>query len=668
MKRIIFIAALFLCSLHLHTQINADSLINVLETQKLTSIEKFGIYNNICYFFLYNDPDKAISYAEKAYTLSKKEKKLLWISICKDYMGRAFQAKGEYDKAIELFNEALDIAIKEKIDHQEAFVHVSIASLYSRLGKSITAIDYLLKALSIYEKRNDKNDKMQQAVILTNLGQIHRGLENNERAIHYSERALVIADELDYTRIKILIFYGLGSIHRIEKNYDEALKYQKNAIELSQIYKDKSTESAALGSLALIYAEGFADHTNAEICANASLKIATELNDPFVLIAAWRILSEVYIAQERYKEGELAATKAWEIDSTSLDQAPYIIGDIVVSNIHLGNKEKAAASFYRYIDVFREMTNKNSQNLISDLEVKYETEKKEMRIATLEKEKLYYIWLGIAAVTLLLMAFGILFYRHRLNIQKRKNAEQEKELAEKQMILAEQQREIAEQKNELAEQKIIQLEKEKQLVATQSVLDGETAERSRLARDLHDGLGGMLSVVKLNLKEIVNYSILEKQDVNRFNKALDLLDQSVVELRRVAHHLMPDTLTRYGLRVSIEDFCNAIPNAHFQYFGNDKRLDKRLEVVLYRCAHELVNNAVKYADATAINVQLMIDNGLVSLTVQDNGIGFNPEKVTSGSGLDNIHTRVSAYNGKMTIHSAPDKGTEISIEIENTNS
>lgn len=324
--------------------------------------------------------------------------------------------------------------------------------------------------------------------------------------------------------------------------------------------------------------------------------------------------------------------------------------------------------FNKYTDIKTEINNKNVRENLMEMEVKYETEKKEMRIATLEKEQQLYFWLGIAGAVLLLMAFGILFYRHRLNIQKRKNIEQEKELAEKQKMLADQQRELAEQKNELAEQKIKQLENEKQLIATQAVLDGETAERSRLARDLHDGLGGMLSVVKLNLKEIGYDSMSEKQDVSRFDKALDLLDQSVEELRRVAHHLMPDTLIRYGLRTSIEDFCNSIPIAHFQYLGSKERLDERLETVLYRCTHELVNNAVKYAEATAINVQLMIDENLVSLTVRDNGKGFSPNQVTSGSGLDNIRTRVSAYSGKMTIHSAPGKGTEISIEIENANS
>jgi signal transduction histidine kinase len=252
--------------------------------------------------------------------------------------------------------------------------------------------------------------------------------------------------------------------------------------------------------------------------------------------------------------------------------------------------------------------------------------------ATSENGKLLYWGLGTACLAALVLAYALFICRRRFNALKIK------------------------QQNE-----------EKQLIATQAVLDGETAERSRLARDLHDGIGGMLSVVKLNLNEIKNSPALENTDVTRFNDTLKVIDQSVVELRRVAHHVMPESLMRYGLKTSVEDFCHTVPNAHFQYFGNEDRLDYRLEVLLYRCTYELVNNAMKYANATDIHVQLMIEDGLASLTVHDNGDGFDPLRDTIGTGLKNIRTKVSAYNGNMYIKSTSEEGTEVSIEIENTN-
>jgi signal transduction histidine kinase len=286
---------------------------------------------------------------------------------------------------------------------------------------------------------------------------------------------------------------------------------------------------------------------------------------------------------------------------------------------------------------------KSFQSIVSDLSIKYETEKKELKIAALEEKEQLYIWLVAAAAVILLLAFGLLLFLYRVNAQKRK---------------------LLEQQCEIAEHQVKQLEQEKQLVATQAVLDGETAERSRLARDLHDGLGGMLSVVKLNLNDMKHFAIVDGPDVERFGTALDMLDQSIGELRRVAHHIMPESLMRYGLKVAIEDFCRAVPIAHFQYLGENSRLDNRLEVLIYRCAYELINNAVKHAQASAVNVQLMVDNGVIALTVHDNGVGFDPQKVNSGMGLENIRTRIAMYNGKMTIHSAPGEGTEVSIEID----
>lgn len=270
------------------------------------------------------------------------------------------------------------------------------------------------------------------------------------------------------------------------------------------------------------------------------------------------------------------------------------------------------------------------------MEIKYETEKKQAQIESLETEKKWYIVLSVAGLLMLLLAFGLLLSRHRLNVQKR----------------------------HFAEQQIKQLEQEKQLVATLSVLEGENAERSRLSQDLHDGLGGMLSVIKLNLGNIQLPPTMSETDHNRFTNAMSMLDQFIVELRRVAHNMMPESLMRYGIKTSLEDFCRSIPEVNFQFFGENPRLDSRLEVLIYRCAYELINNAVKHASATRIDVQLTVDKKLISLTVRDDGTGFDPKTVHYGAGFINMRNRISVYNGKINIYSELDRGSEITIEIE----
>ena len=219
-------------------------------------------------------------------------------------------------------------------------------------------------------------------------------------------------------------------------------------------------------------------------------------------------------------------------------------------------------------------------------------------------------------------------------------------------------------KKQLAEQKIIRLEQEKQLSAAQAVLDGETAERTRLARDLHDGLGGMLSAVKLNLFDMKQGAIIEAEDVSRFNKVMEMLDNSMQELRRITHNMMPEALSRYGLKVALNEFCNSFREVHFHFFGDDRRLDNKLEVTIYRVVYELVNNALRHAGARNINVQLINEIDLVALNVQDDGKGFDPDKETDGTGLDNIRTRIASLNGTINIYSQPGEGTEIDVEFK----
>jgi len=219
------------------------------------------------------------------------------------------------------------------------------------------------------------------------------------------------------------------------------------------------------------------------------------------------------------------------------------------------------------------------------------------------------------------------------------------------------------QKQLLAEQRVLQLEQEKQLVATQAVLDGETRERTRLARDLHDGLGSILTGAKMSLLEMRKGATLEYTDVERFDKTVELLDRSVHEMRRVAHHLMPDSLARFGLKQAMNDFCTHLPSVTFAWYGDDAHLNPNMEIMLYRTLHELVNNALKHAKANQIMVQIIREHDRIAFTVQDDGCGFDPSSTTGDMGLQNIRTRVASLNGILNIDSKAGEGTEVNGEL-----
>ena len=250
---------------------------------------------------------------------------------------------------------------------------------------------------------------------------------------------------------------------------------------------------------------------------------------------------------------------------------------------------------------------------MADMEIKYETEKKEIRITSLEKERQLYVWLGVAGI-LFAMALGIVFW------QKNKN-----------------------------------MRKEKQLIATRSVLDGEMSERTRLARDLHDRLSGNLSAVKIGLNN-------NEPQQSISNK----LDKCIEEIRNVAHNLMPKSL-QYGLKTALEDFAAQFPNVHFHFFGKEGNIEERTAFVAYCCANEMVNNSLWHSGAKNINLQMVQDKKLVSLTVQDDGCGCDEKMTSKGIGLKNIYDRVTSSNGKIDIVTSPSKGTEIIIELKTGN-
>ncbi|MDR2064802.1 MAG: sensor histidine kinase [Prevotellaceae bacterium] len=638
MKKIftVFLTALLACNMTGQTP-NADSLINVLETQKLTNKEQLELYREICFCYEKSNMDKLIMYAEKGLHLAEKVKDKTAIKDFYRFIGIGYTFKGQYDTALSYLEKSLEFTVEMNDKRHEAILYGFMSNVYTLQNKDTIALKYLQKTLSIFE---DIGDKKNCVVSLCNIGSIYRKLLNDKHALSYFERAKVIAEEIGYEYGKELVYYNLSGIHSNKKEFDIAISYVTQSLEISRKIGDKQSEMLSLQSLANYYCEGKNEYDKGEKYALECLHVAEEYGEPRLMFTAWSILANVYFYQGRYEECKNLSLKAWESDSSILEnlisESMSILSNLTISYIYLDDKEKAVNYFAEFQELIKKQNEKQFQGYLAEMEVKYETEKKEIRIAALEKEKTLYTLIVIISIAAALFAFAILFYRHKLNVQKRKHAEQQ----------------------------VKQIEQEKQLVAAQALIDGEVAERSRLARDLHDGLGGMLSAVKLNLKDMKGYSILDNPDVDRFNKAIDMLDRSISELRRVAHHIMPESLMRYGLKVSLDDFCRAIPGVNFSFFGDDADLDNRLKTLIYRCTYELINNAVKYANAANINVQLMIEKGLISLSVHDDGTGFDPDKVTKGSGLENVRVRVASYNGKMNIYSSPGKGTEVSIEIE----
>jgi len=289
------------------------------------------------------------------------------------------------------------------------------------------------------------------------------------------------------------------------------------------------------------------------------------------------------------------------------------------------------------------LLNKDIQENILDIKEKYAASEREHRIsmqnAQLQKRK--FLIVGLATIVFLLL-IAVLFY---VRFQK--------------------------QKQVLQLQKIRQLETEKQLTATESVMRGEEKERSRLARDLHDGLGGMLTGIKYSLGTMKGNLILKAEDAMAFERSIDMLDSSIKEMRRVAHSLLPEALVKYGLDMAVKDFCSDISQSGkmkiiYQSFGMENlRIENDYSKTIYRIVQELIGNALKHSGAREVVLQLSCDDSTLSMTVEDNGSGFAVEDIenTAGIGLKNIRSRIDYLKGSLDIDSSPEGGTSVFIEI-----
>ena len=209
-----------------------------------------------------------------------------------------------------------------------------------------------------------------------------------------------------------------------------------------------------------------------------------------------------------------------------------------------------------------------------------------------------------------------------------------------------------------------------QELKARAILEAEENERQRIAKDLHDGVGQMMSAAKMNLSAIESeLSFTDPKQKESFDKAISLVDESCKEVRTVSHIMMPNALLRNSLGNAIHEFVNKLSNktmqVHVYTEGLDEKLDTNVETVLYRVIQECVHNAMKHAQATNLDISLIRDKDGISGTVEDNGKGFDPadKENFEGIGLKNIITRIEYLRGTVDFDSAPGRGTVIAMHV-----
>ncbi|MFA5555361.1 MAG: tetratricopeptide repeat protein [Phycisphaerae bacterium] len=506
--------------------------------------------------------------------------------------------------------------------------------VFQKFGENETALSLFLEAEKTFLSYNYVDPLID---VYAKMGDIYLRNGDVERNAAIIGKSTAIIKHIDDPEKLVNYYINMANVYGYSERLDSAFLFFEKANRIL----DKSQNHYQLGTL--YYNIGFFLNQQgkldlAEENYRKSLSEYQKTGIGYDICDATLRIGGCLYYQKKYAEAKEIVLKALEMANKqkSLLLIRNCFDILSCIEYDLKNYQQAYEYLDEYVSAQTKLTSENVQNRMNFLTVKYETEKKELVISELkDRTNLQRILLIITGILVLILIVLILMSRRYMK-----------------------------QKADLTKQQLIQLEQEKKLSTIQAVLDGEVAERSRIAHDLHDGLGSLLSVVKLNLQDVKsNASLKEETSMLHLDQTIRTLDDSINELSRIAHNMMPESLMQHGLKTALTDFCNVTPSVIFYFFGNDYRIDHKLEILIYRSILELINNALKHADASQINVQLIQEANRISFTVQDNGKGFDVSKQSKGMGLHNIKKRVSAYNGHVNFVSSQGKGTEVIIEF-----
>jgi signal transduction histidine kinase len=625
-------------------------LITTIDKQKPDTTQ-VRLLSHLGYDIIEIDSTLSKKLLEEALAKSVKLKNNYAISNSYRFLGLWYSNFNDKAKAFEFQNKALDAAKKDNHIYLMAGANFNLGSIKYETGEYDKCIDYFLEAQKIFDNPEILKDKKVTTRILDkrksdlyfNMSIVFSTIKNLPKANEYIDKALAIGNK--YNNQTVIAFYTQQKADNFTEagNIEKALKIRLKHLPILE--KSKIERSYLFGYYHNIAQEYLLlkKVDNSKIFAQKSFDIAKEINSSSGIAVSSLLVANIALQEKKYSEVEkfLNESEAYYLQTENpTEKRDYF--KVLHQFLYETKKYKQAYEFFKqYADVNDEIITSEQAKQFSEREARYQSEKKDKNILILEKKQIQskiFIY-SLIGVSIGLLLFSYLLYR---NYKARKK---------------------------ITEQKIKQLQQEKQIDAAQNLIQGEEAERTRLARDLHDGLGGMLSGVKFQLNSVKGNVILSEENANAFTKSISQLDSAIAEMRRVAHNMMPEALIKFGLDDTLKNYCNSVSENSgleiiYQSFGLKERVNQTVEIVLYRIVQELLNNTIKHADATQIHVQLSKNNNTISLTVEDNGKGFDVNSQKKGGiGLGSIQHRVDYLQGKLDITS-DNNGTSTHIEFE----
>ncbi|MEL0454604.1 sensor histidine kinase [Flavobacteriaceae bacterium SZ-1-7] len=636
MKPILSIVVMLLFAANAFAQTNAtiDSLKLEL-TKQQPDTTKIQLLNSLSFYYTYRDIDTAFIYAREALKKAKQIDYHSGQAKANLYIGNGFLLTNQYDSAQYYFNTSIKLCDEHNIN--KSAIYSSLGILYKTEGNYEKAIDTYFEGISYDEKTNNEYGKF---IKLLNLGNVYSKIENLNKSVEYELKALEIIKTTKNDNIKEslgVLLNNIGTSYMMLNDLDKGLEYLNESLRVNIENQNTKEIARNYNNLGIIYHEK-EDFGKALEVLKKSLKIREELKDEDEQVETNMVLGTVFGKMDEDKLSEFHFSKALDIANKIKNKSLIAEVYLAMSDSYIiqDNFPLALKNFKSYAQFKDSVLLENNLKNISEIEIKYQSEKKDKEIIAqqlkLQKRETQNNYMLGTLVFLLLLATLLVFLLKQR--QKRKN------------------------------QEILTLKREFQIKTLESLIEGEEKERFRIAKELHDGVNGDLSAIKYKLS-----SLLEMNN-KVIKEAIVMIDDSCKQVRAISHNLVPPSLETFNLVEATHVYCDNLNDLHpelniiFQHVGDEVNMVKKAEINVYRIIQELVTNSIKHANASTINVQISSRDDIVQITVEDDGQGFDKSQVDStGIGLSNVQSRVDYLKAEIDFVSN-ERGTSYTIDID----
>lgn len=573
------------------------------------------------------------------YTLKKNNYALQMAMI---FRALILNTRGESEEAIRLSKKGVELSIEIGDSLQAAKHMANLGVYYQQQGKLDTALSFHLQSYPIYQRFEEYKFLSR---VLNNIAAIYRQLDDYEKAISIYQESLAIREKQNDTVGIATSYMNMGLLYSHANQMDTAETYLLMALTLFKNIGKEEDIANCNDVLGYVYYNLGCYQEARAYLETAKLFYQNHPN-------LWYQTSNAfYLGSIDYYEGNYQRAERLLEEAIKHSKTANRWGDkqelyLKLSNTKhaLGKNEEAFTALLTAFEHLDSIKEDRRLELTAENLARFEVLQKEKELALnqleLERRTRQRNMLFTGLFVLLLGAIGMFFFlRQRILIGK--------------------------QKSELQKQRIQQLQQEKKLTALNAIIEGEEKERLRMAADLHDGLGGLLTSVKSHYTQFAK----APQNSTLQEKTSQLIDDACAEIRRISYNMAPRALVVAGLQGAVEDLCLSIKgqglDCELEIIGLEEEKLAQNTVNIYRIIQELCNNAQKHAHAKSLFVQLFQKENFLSILIEDDGLGFDYAKAQKhkGLGLSSIESRVKAMNGEIHWYTEEGQGTSVSVRV-----